>query len=69
MWPELLIVLKLDPQIAVQRKTDEDPEYFHAWSQQLWAFDWQQAPASVVDAARVEEDVLSELKSIIWSEL
>jgi hypothetical protein len=59
----------LDPQISIQRKMDEDAEYFHAWSQQLWAFDWQQAPASGVDSARVEEDVLSELKTLIWSKL
>jgi hypothetical protein len=59
----------LDPQIAVQRKTDEDAEYVHARSQLIWAFDWQQTPASVVDAARGEEDVLAELKSLIWSEL
>jgi thymidylate kinase len=69
VWPELLLVLKLDPKIAVQRKTDEDAEYVHARSQLIWAFDWQQTPATVVDAARGEEEVLSELKSLIWSEL
>lgn len=68
-WPELLIVLKLDPQIAVQRKTDEDPEYVQARSQLIWAFDWLQTPASVVDAARGQEEVLSEVKYLIWSEL
>jgi len=69
VWPELLIVLKLDPQIAVQRKTDEDAEYVQARSQLIWALDWQHTPATVVDAARGEEDVLTEMKSLIWSEL
>ena len=69
VWPEFLIVLKLDPKIAVQRKTDEDADYVRARSQKMWAFDWQQTPAHAVDAARAKEDVLSELKSVIWSAL
>lgn len=69
VWPEILIVLKLDPKIAVQRKTDEDSEYVHARSKLIWAFDWQQTPAKVVDSGRGREDVLAEMKSLIWSEL
>lgn len=69
VWPELLIVLKLDPEIAVQRKTDEDAEYVRVRSQKIWSFNWQQTPAYVVDAARAKEEVLSELKSVIWSAL
>lgn len=69
MWPDLLIVLKLDPEIATQRKTDEDEDYVRARSQEVWAFDWQQTPAYVVDAFRPKEEVLSEVKSLIWSEL
>jgi thymidylate kinase len=69
VWPELIIVLKLDPKIAAKRKTDEDADYVRARSQKIWAFDWQQTPGYVVDAARVKEDVLSELKSVIWSAL
>ncbi|KPK53596.1 MAG: hypothetical protein AMS22_07165 [Thiotrichales bacterium SG8_50] len=69
MWPELLIVLKLDPQVAVQRKTDEDGDYVRARSQLIWSFDWQQTPAYVIDASLRREDVLATLKSHIWSML
>ncbi len=69
VWPELLITLKLDPQLAVERKTDEDADYVRARSQLMWSSDWQQTPAYVVDASRSKEEVLSELKSLIWSEL
>lgn len=69
VWPELLLVLKLDPQIAVERKTDEETEYVRARSQEIWSFDWQQTPATVVDASRSQDEVLTELKSLIWSAL
>jgi thymidylate kinase len=69
VWPELLIVLKLDPQVAVQRKTDEDGDYVRARSQLIWSFDWQQTPAYVIDASLRREDVLATLKSHIWSML
>ncbi len=69
VWPELFFVLKLDPQIAVERKMDEEANYVRARSQEIWSFDWRQTPAHVVDAARTPEDVLAELKSLIWFEL
>ncbi len=67
--PELLIVLKLNPEIAVQRKADEDPVYVRARSQEIWSLAWQNTPARVIDASGSMEEVLAELKSLIWSEL
>lgn len=69
VWPELLFILKLEPRIAVERKTDEDSEYVRARSQLIWAFDWRQTPAHVIDAAGDKEIVLTEMQSLIWSEL
>ena len=69
LWPGLLIVLKLDPEIAVQRKADEDPVYVRARAQEIWSLPWHKTPARVINASNSKEEVLAELKSLIWSEL
>lgn len=69
MLPELVIVLRLDPEIAVQRKTDEDAASVRARTTEIWELDWQQTPTHVIDANQSKADVLSKLKVLIWSEL
>ena len=69
MSPELLIVLKLNPEIAVRRKTDEDATTVRIRSTEIWELDWQQTPVHVIDASRSKAEVLSELKHLIWSTL
>ena len=65
--PELIVVLRLDPEIAVRRKTDEEPLSVRTRSTEIWKLDWQQTSARVIDASRSKEEVISELKSLIWS--
>ncbi|MBD2355857.1 hypothetical protein H6G41_14730 [Tolypothrix sp. FACHB-123] len=65
--PDLLIVLKLDPEIAVQRKTTEKESHVRPRSTEIWQLDWQETPAHVIDASRSKEEVIAELKSLIWS--
>jgi len=65
--PEILIVLKVDPEIAVRRKTDENANSVRVRSTEIWELDWQQTEIMVVDASQSKEQVLSELKSYIWS--
>jgi thymidylate kinase len=67
--PELLIVLKLDPEIAVQRKPDEDAASVRARTTEIWELDWQQTHAHVIDASQSKAEVLSKLKALVWSEL
>jgi thymidylate kinase len=69
MLPELLIVLRIKPEIAVQRRSDEDPAWVRMRCQEICDADWQQTPAYVIDAERSKEEVLSELKSLVWSHL
>ncbi len=69
MLPELLIVLRLDPEIAVQRRFDEDAAKIRARSTEIWELDWLQTRAHVIDASRSQAEVLSEVKALIWSEL
>jgi thymidylate kinase len=66
--PELLIVLSVDPEIAVHRKMNEDAALVRARCQEMWEWGRQLASSSVIDACRPQADVLSELKSLIWSQ-
>jgi thymidylate kinase len=67
--PDLLILLRVDPEVAVARKPEERAEFVRARWQEIWSVDWQETPARVVDASRSPDDVLSEVKALVWSEL
>ncbi|KPK24961.1 MAG: hypothetical protein AMJ70_00280 [Dehalococcoidia bacterium SG8_51_3] len=67
--PELLIVLRLDPEIAVKRKTDEESNSVRERSVEIWELNWEGTDARVIEANRSKIDVLTELKALIWSEL
>ncbi len=69
MLPELLIVLRVDPETSVQRKRDEDQASVRARAGEIWELEWRQSPAHFVDASRSKAEVLSELKAHIWSHL
>jgi thymidylate kinase len=67
--PEVLAVLRVDPEIAVQRKPEESPESVFTRSSEVWERPWQGTHARVIDASRTAEQVLAELKSFVWAEL
>ena len=67
--PEILIMLRVAPEIAVQRKIDENAALVRARSKEMWELDWKETPAHVVDASQTPAEVLSEVKALIWSEL
>jgi thymidylate kinase len=67
--PDLLIVLKVDPETAVQRKGDEDPTSVRRRTAQVFASDWKNTPAHVIDANQPLEKVQSDLKALIWANL
>jgi thymidylate kinase len=69
LLPELLIVLRLEPEIAVRRKHEEHEFSIRARSTEIWEFDWNETPARTIDASQSKEAVLSEIKSLVWSEL
>jgi thymidylate kinase len=67
--PDVLIVLNVDPNIAVQRKSDEDPEFVRARSTEVGSVSWDETQALVIDARRPKEEVLSEVKAAVWARL
>jgi thymidylate kinase len=69
MPPDVLVVLKLDPEIAVRRKTDENPTSVRTRTAQVWQLDWGNTSAHVIDASQSRADVLSDIKNVVWSQL
>ena len=69
MAPDLLIVLRLEPEIAVRRKTTESEHHVRSRTQEIWETDWDGSNAYVINAAQPVDDVLKQLQSIIWSKL
>jgi thymidylate kinase len=67
--PDVLIVLRVDPEVAVARKPEEDPEFVRARWQEVWAVDWDAVGAQVIDAGAPREDVLAALKAHVWQSL
>jgi len=67
--PDLVVVLRVDPEIAVLRKVDEDPAAVRSRWREIWAVDWHAVDAVVVDAGLPPDDVLRELKALVWSRL
>ncbi|HEV7364903.1 MAG TPA: hypothetical protein VGN76_03575 [Gemmatimonadales bacterium] len=66
--PDVVFVLRLPPDLAVLRKPDEPADYVRTRGQVVWDTDWS-GVAQVVDASRSFPEVLSELKSRLWSAL
>ena len=69
MAPKLTMVLRLDPEIAVQRRTDEDATFVRERSTEIWNLNWEGADAHVIDGSKSKTDVLTDLKALVWSEL
>ena len=69
LLPELLIVLKVDPDVAVLRKADEDETFVRARSSEIWNSHFRGTKIRVINANQDMQAVLSEIREIIWSEI
>jgi thymidylate kinase len=69
MLPDLLIVLRVEPEVAVKRKTTESEHHVRVRSTELWEQDWTSTNAYVIDASRPLDEVVGEAQSVIWSKL
>ena len=69
MEPDVLFVLRVDPETAVRRKTIESEEHVRSRSRELWEQDWSGTRAQVIDAGRPASEVLGHLQSALWRSL
>jgi hypothetical protein len=68
-YPDLVAVLRLNPETAVQRKTEEDAAAVYRRSNEIWQIDWNKLRVYVIDASRSKDEVAAELKGLVWSQL
>ena len=70
LYPDILIALRVHPDTAAYRRRGEDDEdRVRRRSEEAWQLDWRRTPAVVIDADRPKDEVLAEIRSIIWSGL
>jgi hypothetical protein len=68
--PDVLVVLRVDPDVAVARKQGVDPaEFVRPRSAEVFHADWSSSDAAVVDAARAGDEVLAAVRSVVWDRL
>lgn len=67
--PDLLIVLKVDPEVALVRRRDDEPDAVRARNEEVWNLEWDLVDAHIVDASRSKDEVLADIKSWVWSNL
>ena len=67
--PDLLIVLKVDPEIAIQRKPDETETSVRARSTEVWELDWGKVSAVTINANSSKKEILSQVKTLVWENL
>lgn len=69
MPPDLLVVLRADPIIAAARKLTEPRDYVIPRATELWEIDWSGTGAQIVNADRSLDEVLADVRAIVWAEL
>ncbi|MEM7063778.1 MAG: hypothetical protein AAF572_11510 [Cyanobacteria bacterium P01_B01_bin.77] len=67
--PDVVIVLRVDPEIAIQRRLEDEPGWIRDRSQEIWTIDWSQKNCYVIDAGQPQEKVLADIKTLVWSQL
>ena len=66
--PDVLAVLRVEPEVAVRRKADEEESYVRRRSTEVWKVVWDDATVTI-DAAQPAGRVLAALKTAVWERL
>jgi thymidylate kinase len=67
--PDVLIVLRVDPEVGVARQPKDRADFVRSRWSEIWSVDWDAVSAHVVDAGQPREVVLSRIESLIWSRI
>jgi thymidylate kinase len=66
--PDVLIVLRVDPEVAVARRPEQDPLFVRHRAEEIWSATWGPA-ATVIDAGQLPEVVAEEAIAAVWRRL
>lgn len=67
--PDLLVILRVDPEAAVARRHDEEVDFVRRRAREVWEHDWTSREAVIVDASQPLSDVLAEVRAVVWTNL
>lgn len=67
--PDLMLVIRVDPEISVQRKKEEDEFSVRARATEIWNYPWDTDKVILLDGSRSSEEVFHQAQEIIWSAL
>lgn len=67
--PDVLIVMRVHPDIAVSRRSDEREAFLRPRSEEVWRTDWSRTPAVVIDAGQPKAEMLTDVRAAVWSRL
>ena len=67
--PDVVFLLRVDPETAVARKTTEPAEYVRKRAQITADADWSKSGARIIDASQPLTQVVATLKAELWSTL
>ena len=67
--PDLRLILRVPPDVAVRRKTTEPADYVRRRATAVWDAQWTGANTRVIDAGQPLVDVVADLKGALWLEL
>lgn len=67
--PDVLIVLRLDPAIALARRPEDSPASVLMRNAEIFNLNWNNIDANVIDASLSRAEVDANLRSIVWSHL
>ncbi len=68
--PHEIIVLRINPQVSINRKPEESPDFIRPRLLEIWNANWNAVGNShVIDAAQPLENVLAKVRNIVWNRL
>jgi thymidylate kinase len=70
LQPDVLVVVRVPPDVAVERKRGvEEPAFVRPRVEEVWRIDWSGSDAVVIDGERPRDEVLAQIRAAIWSRL
>ena len=67
--PDLVLVLRVSPEVAVQRRSDQDTDFVTRRAQEVWDADWSGLEFEVLDASVSAQEVADAALRAIWNRL
>lgn len=65
--PEAVVVLRAPPQVAVTRRSEQDADFVRRRATEIYERDWKEPNVHVIDAGRSIDEVVREVRTLVWS--